>query len=87
LASAPDSKSGGWGFESLQACFFVERIAMIKKLKNYIHEVNQELSKVSWPSRQELYGSTLIVITLCAILSVFVFGIDILLNQLLNLLF
>jgi preprotein translocase subunit SecE len=87
LASVPDSKSGGWGFESLQACFLVERIAMIKKLKSYIGEVNQELSKVSWPGRQELYGSTLIVVTLCAILSLFVFGVDILLNQLLNLLF
>jgi preprotein translocase subunit SecE len=60
---------------------------MLKKLTNYVSEVNQEISKVSWPSKQELYGSTLVVVTLCAILSVFVFGIDMLLNKLLNLLF
>ena len=60
---------------------------MLKKLTNYVGEVNQEISKVSWPSRQELYGSTLVVIVLCSILSVFVFGIDVILNKLLNLLF
>jgi len=60
---------------------------MIKKLTVYIEEVSLEISKVSWPTRQELYGSSLVVVTFCAILSVFIFGIDLILNQILNLIF
>ena len=60
---------------------------MIKKIQNYLSEVSQELSKVSWPSREELYGSTLVVIVLCIILSLFVFGVDFLLNRLLEVIF
>lgn len=60
---------------------------MIKKITNYVSEVQQEVGKVSWPSREELYGSTLVVITLCAVLSVFIFGVDFLLNRLLELVF
>ncbi|MBN2031499.1 preprotein translocase subunit SecE [bacterium] len=60
---------------------------MIRKISKYFGEVNQELSKVSWPSREELYGSVVVVIVLCIFLSVFIFGVDYLLNQLLDILF
>lgn len=60
---------------------------MINKITNYVSEVQQEVGKVSWPSREELYGSTLVVITLCLMLSLFIFGIDFLLNRLLELVF
>ena len=50
-------------------------------------EVNQELLKVSWPSREELYGSTVVVVVLCVILSIFVFGVDFILNRLLTTIF
>jgi preprotein translocase subunit SecE len=60
---------------------------MIKKVSKYLTEVNQELSKVSWPSREELYGSTVVVVVLCVILSIFVFGVDFVLNRLLTTIF
>jgi preprotein translocase subunit SecE len=60
---------------------------MLRKIQTYFGEVSQELSKVSWPSREELYGSTLVVIVLCVILSLFVFGVDFLLNRLLEVIF
>ena len=60
---------------------------MIQKVSKYLSEVNQELSKVSWPSREELYGSTLVVVVLCIILSVFIFGVDFILNRLLEIIF
>ena len=58
---------------------------MFKKISNYFGDVRQELQKVSWPTRPELYGSTIIVLVMCIIMSIFVFGIDQILNRLLNL--
>ena len=60
---------------------------MFKKISKYFGEVSQELSKVSWPSREELYGSVTVVVVLCLLLSVFVFGVDFLLNRLLEAVF
>jgi preprotein translocase subunit SecE len=60
---------------------------MIQKISKYIGEVNQEISKVSWPSREELYGSVFVVIVLCIVLSVYIFGIDFILNRLLKIVF
>jgi preprotein translocase subunit SecE len=60
---------------------------MIQKVSKYFSDVSQELSKVSWPSREELYGSVVVVVVLCAILSVFIFGVDTLLNRLLEVVF
>ncbi|HHS12314.1 MAG TPA: preprotein translocase subunit SecE [bacterium] len=60
---------------------------MIKKINKYLDEVNTELSKVSWPGREALYGSVLVVIVLCVILSLFVFGVDFIFNRLLEIIF
>ena len=60
---------------------------MIRKISKYFGEVKQELSKVSWPSREELYGSVVVVVVLCVVLSVFIFGVDHLLNRLLDFIF
>ncbi len=49
---------------------------MIKKAVNYLRDVRTEMSKVSWPTREELTESTVIVIILSMVLAVFVFGID-----------
>ena len=60
---------------------------MFQKISKYFSEVGTELSKVSWPSREELYGSTVVVVVLCLILSVFIFGVDFILNRLIGVLF
>jgi len=45
---------------------------MIAKVKNFITEVTVELKKVSWPTKNELIGSTMIVIVSVAILATFI---------------
>ena len=60
---------------------------MFQKIAKYLSEVRQEISKVSWPSREELYGSVLVVIVFCVILSLFIFGVDQILGRLLNVVF
>lgn len=49
---------------------------MFKKLSTYLRDVKTEMSKVSWPTRDELVESTGIVILLSLVLAVFIFGID-----------
>ena len=46
------------------------------KLRNYILETREELRKCTWPSRDELKGSTVVVIISIAVLGLFTFGID-----------
>ncbi len=60
---------------------------MIKKLTNYLQNVQIEMAKVSWPTRDELSESTVIVIILCLILAVYVFGIDTGLSNILKIVF
>ncbi|MBN1620135.1 preprotein translocase subunit SecE [candidate division WOR-3 bacterium] len=45
---------------------------MFKKLKDFLFESKQELGRVSWPSKQELWDSTMVVIFVSALLAVFV---------------
>jgi len=60
---------------------------IISKPVIFLKEVRQELGKVSWSNRQELIGSTLVVITVTAILAIFIGVIDIVLSKFLSLLF
>ena len=45
---------------------------MIKKTQNFISEVRAEMGKVTWPTRQELMGSTGVVLMTMLILSTFI---------------
>ncbi len=49
---------------------------MFAKIRNYLRDVRNEMSKVSWPTKDELRDSTVIVIVLCLILAIFIFGVD-----------
>ena len=54
----------------------------MKKFQNYIKDVIAELRKVTWPTRDELKGSTITVVIFSLISTVFVFGVDSLLGKL-----
>ena len=54
-------------------------------LKAFTHEVKIELSKCNWPSRQELMGSTMVVIVSCILLAAYVGVCDVVLMNLLKL--
>ena len=45
---------------------------MFAKINNFVTEVTVELKKVSWPTRNELIGSTTIVIISVAIMATFI---------------
>ncbi|MDE3274811.1 MAG: preprotein translocase subunit SecE [Verrucomicrobiota bacterium] len=48
----------------------------IGKVKGYFTEVKGEARRVSWPGKQELYDSTLVVIAFIFILAVTTFACD-----------
>jgi len=54
---------------------------------NFLKEVKAELGKVSWSNRQELLGSTMVVIVATAIVATYIGIIDVFLTQLLKILF
>ncbi|MDD4900083.1 MAG: preprotein translocase subunit SecE [Candidatus Omnitrophica bacterium] len=58
-----------------------------KKIKQFLTEVKQELEKVSWSTREELIGSTVVVITITAITAVFIGIIDLFLSKILSVMF
>jgi preprotein translocase subunit SecE len=53
----------------------------MNKIKQYVNDVQQELEKVSWPTREELVGTTGVVLVLCLLFSAFVFTMDFLLSK------
>jgi preprotein translocase subunit SecE len=60
---------------------------MFQKITKFLQEVRLEMSKVSWPTRDELKSTTSIVIVLTLILSVFIWLVDKILEGLLNLIY
>ena len=60
---------------------------IINKIKTFFIQVIEELKKVSWSSREELMGATLVVIVITLIMSVFIGVFDIALSKGLSLIF
>ena len=54
----------------------------MKRFQNYIRDVIAELRKVTWPTREELKGSTITVVIFSLISTVFVFAVDSILGKL-----
>ena len=51
-------------------------VFMINKIKKFFVEVKQELTKVAWPSKIELRDSTIVVVIISLILSIFIGIVD-----------
>ena len=59
---------------------------MLDKLKNFFKEVKTEAKKVNYPSRDDLVGSTRVVIITVIIVSVFLGVVDLSLSKIVKLL-
>jgi len=46
------------------------------KVAEFIQQVKAELQKVTWPTRKETYGSTVVVIVLVLMVAVFLWVVD-----------
>ena len=54
------------------------------KIQQFLADVKFEMSKVSWPTWEELKGSTYVVLWLSFVLIVFLFLVDFFLAKILN---
>ncbi len=59
---------------------------MLGRIKNFFNEVKIESKKVNYPSKDELIGSTWVVITTILIVSFFLGIVDLSLSKLIKLL-
>ena len=53
---------------------------MFAKVAQFIKDVQLEMGKVTWPTRDELIASTTIVLVVSLVLSVFIFAADFVLS-------
>jgi preprotein translocase SecE subunit len=53
----------------------------------FLQEVRSELKKVTWPSRKEVYSTTLVVIATSIFFGFYLWGLDIVLSRALSLAF
>jgi preprotein translocase subunit SecE len=58
---------------------------MSVKTKDFLSNVNAELKKVTWPSKKDTYGSTMVVIIVVLICGVFLGVVDVILSRLVRL--
>jgi preprotein translocase subunit SecE len=53
----------------------------IARSREFVREVLAEFRKVTWPNRQELVNSTVVVIVVTVVLAFFLGGVDIVLAR------
>jgi len=58
---------------------------MIKKIQQFVEDVKIEMAKVAWPTRQELMNSTMIVVVVSILFTVFIFASDIVISKVVQL--
>ena len=58
-----------------------ERKPIYRRLFVFLHEVRQELKKVSWPSREQLLAFTAITVVVATTLTLVVFVFDIAMKE------
>ncbi|MBI4810996.1 MAG: preprotein translocase subunit SecE [Ignavibacteriales bacterium] len=57
---------------------------MKEKIIAFLTDTVKEMKKVTWPSKEELRESTMIVLAVCGIIAAFVFGVDYIVSNLLK---
>ena len=62
-------------------------MGILQKPINFLKEVKTELGKVSWSSRQELMGATVVVIVITLIMAIFIGVVDLVLSKILSVIF
>ena len=58
-----------------------ERKSFFRRIRDYLHEVRQELRKVTWPTREQMIAFTTVTVITSTVLAGVIFGFDILAKQ------
>jgi len=60
---------------------------MIERIKQFLSETRMEMKKVTWPTREELRESTIVVIVSTFLVTVFIGAVDQILSHIIRLVF
>jgi len=55
--------------------------------RDFFRETNAEMKKVTWPNRNEVVGTTVVVIVATVVFAVYLWGCDVVFYEAINLLF
>jgi preprotein translocase subunit SecE len=55
------------------------------RMKNYYKGVRSELKKVNWPTRKELINYTIVVLATCGVMTVVIWGLDLVFEKIVGL--
>ena len=62
----------------------IKEVKMFERIKSFFIEVKTEIKKVVFPSKEEVIGSTKVVVVMVFIIAIFLGLIDLLLTQLIG---
>jgi preprotein translocase subunit SecE len=54
---------------------------MKEKVIAFFQDAVKEMEKVTWPTREELFESTRVVIAVCLLIAVFTWGVDFIVSR------
>ncbi|MCR4410283.1 MAG: preprotein translocase subunit SecE [Candidatus Saccharicenans sp.] len=54
-----------------------DKLPWHKRFVNFLKDVRSELKKVTWPAKQEVYGTTIIVIIAVFFFGIYLFFVDV----------
>ena len=57
---------------------------MKEKIIAFFTDAVREMKKVTWPHKDELRDSTIIVLVVCGVIAVFIYGVDLIVSKVLN---
>ena len=80
-------KLGIWVAVIGAAFAFLWRKGYLVRVSTYVAETKEALKKCTWPSFEELKGSTVVVMITLALLGAFTVGVDFIVSQLIRLIF
>jgi preprotein translocase subunit SecE len=80
-AEAPKSGSGEPGAVA-QAIDWLP--SKWRQLRTFLSEVRSELKKVTWPSRKEVYSTTIVVMATTVFFGFYLWGLDIMFSRVLS---
>ena len=55
--------------------------------REFLSEVRSEMKRVTWPSRREVYATTIVVILTSMFFGVYLFGVDVVLGKVVQTIF
>jgi preprotein translocase subunit SecE len=58
-----------------------EKKSFFARLRLYLHEVRQELRKVTWPTREQMIAFTAVTLITSTVLTGVIFGLDVIMKE------